>query len=256
MKYGLTFISDTDLFNHVKETVEKYRFHIDLAKLNQNLIDPVKLTFDAAIYQKSFQNPALERVLENEVLRQMDKSNTNHIGYFHQNIFRYIGKQDGWIVPTQGFDVENPTRKIFVEMKNKHNTMNSSSSAKTYMRMQNQLLKDRDNQCLLVEIIAKRSQNIAWVCSVDGVSMQHEQIRRVSIDKFYEIITGETDAFAHLCAVLPCVIADVVAQQNAVLIENTVIADLQANGTHDILKSLYLLAFQKYQGFQQFDWVK
>ena len=156
-KYSLNFISDTDLFNHVRETVQKYRFQIDLVKLNQNLIDPVKLTFDAAIYQKSFDNPALEHVLENEVLRQMDKSNTNHIGYFHQNIFRYIGKNDGWIVPEHGFDVENHARKIFVEMKNKHNTMNSSSSAKTYIRMQNKILEDSENTCCLVEIIAKRS---------------------------------------------------------------------------------------------------
>ena len=186
----------------------------------------------------------------------MDKSNTNHIGYFHQNIFRYIGKNDGWIVPEHGFDVENHARKIFVEMKNKHNTMNSSSSAKTYMRMQNKILQDSENMCCLVEIIAKRSQNVAWLCSVDGVSVQHERIRRVSIDKFYEMITGQANAFADLCAVLPRVIANVVAQEISVLIENTVITDLQASGTRDILKSLYLLAFEKYQGFNGFDWKK
>lgn len=158
--YHLSFISDADLFHHVKETVEKYRFKMDLKKLNDNLIDPIKLTFDAGIYQKSFDNPSLEQVLKNEVLRQLDKSNTNNIGYFHQNIFRYIGKNDGWMVPKKGFDVGNHQRKIFVEMKNKHNTMNSSSSAKTYMRMQNKVLQDNENKCLLVEVIAKHHQDI------------------------------------------------------------------------------------------------
>lgn len=256
MTYRLDFIADDDLFHHVRETVQKYRFHMDLAKLNHNLIDPIKLTFDAGVYQKSFTNQALERILENEVLRQMDKSNTNHIGYFHQNIFRYIGKNDGWIVPNQGFDVENHQRKIFVEMKNKHNTMNSSSSAKTYMRMQNKILQNGENCCYLVEIIAKRSQNIAWMCSLDGESVQHERIRRVSIDQFYEVVTGQPNAFADLCAVLPRVIGDVVAQEETVLIENTVLADLQKHGVHDILQNLYLLAFQKYQGFERFEWAK
>jgi hypothetical protein len=42
--YGLSFISDKDLFDHTKETVEKYRFQINLAEFNKNLVDPIKLT--------------------------------------------------------------------------------------------------------------------------------------------------------------------------------------------------------------------
>ena len=142
------------------------------------------------MYQNAFDNTALEHVLQDEVRRQMDKSNTNHIGYFHQNIFCYIGTTNGWIVPAQGFDVENPKPKIFVKMKNKYNTMNSSSSAKTYMRMQNKLLQDSQNVCLLVEAIAKHSQDIEWVCSMDGQSMKHPNIRSLSLDKFYEKARG------------------------------------------------------------------
>jgi hypothetical protein len=40
-------------------------------------------------------------------------------------------------------------------MKNKHNTMNSAASSKTYIKMQGQLLEDDDCTCLLVEAIAK-----------------------------------------------------------------------------------------------------
>jgi len=82
-RYNLGFISNRDLFDHVKNTVEKYRFQIDLKKFNKNLIDPVKLTFDSKVYGKS-----LEDIIESEIIRQMDKSNTNYIGYFHQNIFK------------------------------------------------------------------------------------------------------------------------------------------------------------------------
>ena len=82
-KYKLGFISDSDIFLHVQETVRKYRFKIDLATFNANLIDPIKLTFDAKVYKKQ-----LRDVLEDEIVRQFDKSNTNQIGYFHQNIFK------------------------------------------------------------------------------------------------------------------------------------------------------------------------
>ena len=128
-KYNLSFISDSDLFNHVQETVRKYRFAIDLKEFGKNIVDPIKMTFDAKVYKKSFRD-----VVEFEVLRQLDKTNTNHIGYFHQNIFKYLG--NGWHVPNKGFDVVNDSKKIYVEMKNKHNTMNSSSSQKTYIKMQ------------------------------------------------------------------------------------------------------------------------
>ena len=151
--YHLDFISDEDLFIHIKETVEKYRFSITLKEFNKNLVDPIKLTFDSKIYGKT-----VEDIIETESIRQIDKSNTNHIGYFHQNIFRYLG--DGWEVPEKGYDVINRSRKIFVEMKNKHNTMNSASAQKTYMKMQNKILRDDEATCYLVEVIAKKSQDI------------------------------------------------------------------------------------------------
>lgn len=253
MKYGLSFISDENLFKHVKETVEKYRFKINLKTLNDNLLDPIKLTFDSAVYQGSFSNEALEVVLQNEAIRQIDKSNTNHIGYFHQNIFKYINQNKGWIVPKKGFDVENTDKHIFIEMKNKHNTMNSSSSAKTYMRMQNKLLKDGESICYLVEVIAKHSQDIIWKCTVDGKKVSHEKIRRISIDRFYEIATGSKTAFAELCKILPTVIHDVISENKIQLIENTLLEDLKKENYNNILEELYLFAFKEYQGFESFN---
>jgi len=243
--YNLSFISNECLYNHVKDTVLKYRFHIDLKKFNKNLIDPIKLTFDSKVYRKT-----MEEVIEGEIIRQIDKSNTNHIGYFHQNIFKYIG--EGWEVPEQGYDIINQKEKIFVEMKNKHNTMNSSSSQKTYARMQNTILHDSEAKCFLVEVIAKHSQNIVWVVSMDGTQMSHENIRRVSLDKFYELTTGETEAFKNLCEKLPIVIEDVVSAMNEETMDSTVFEELQAISPN-ILKSLYLLSFKEYEGFDTFE---
>ncbi len=242
MEYNLGFISDKDLYNHVLETVSAYSFEINLTKFNQNLIDPIKLTFDSIVYHQG-----IKTTIENEVLRQLDKSNSNLIGYFHQNIFKYINPN--WSVPDEGYDIENRKEKIFVEMKNKHNTMNSSSSAKTYMRFQNTIISDPKATCFLVEIIAKNSQNIPWVISLDKIKQPaRENIRRVSIDKFYEIVTGDNYAFQKLCAVLPKVIKDAVNSLKAREKKNTVFEELSAISS-DLLTSIYLLSFEKYEGF-------
>lgn len=242
-EYNLDFITDRDLFSHVLETVKGYSFEMDLKKFNKNLIDPVKLTFDSIVYDQPYKD-----TIENEVLRQLDKTNSNLIGYFHQNIFKYFSND--WNVPKQGYDIENLTEKIFVEMKNKHNTMNSSSSAKTYMRFQNTIISDSESKCYLVEIIAKSSQNIPWVVTLDKVKQPtRENIRRVSIDKFYEIVTGDKFAFQKLCQVLPIVIKDAVLSLQMKNKQNTVFEELE-NLSSDLLTSIYLLSFEKYEGFK------
>ena len=240
--YNLSFISDENLYAHVKETVEKYRFSINLKKFNKNLIDPIKLTFDAKVYGKT-----IEEIIESEIIRQIDKSNTNHIGYFHQNIFRYFNGH--WQVPESGFDLINEELKIFVEMKNKHNTMNSSSAQKTYIAMQSKILEGADITCMLVEVIAKNSQNTPWKISINGQQFNHDNIRRVSIDKFYALVTGEEDAFKKLCEVLPLVLEDVVKNQTSETVQNSVFSELSDIAPESLLKSLYLLSFRKYDRF-------
>jgi hypothetical protein len=137
-------------------------------------------------------------------------------------------------------------------MKNKHNTMNSLSSQKTYMRMMNQLRKTQESTCVLVEIIARNSQNIPWKCSLDGDPISDEQIRRMSIDKFYEFVTGEKEAFKELCEVLPTVIDDVISEIGNGFEKNTVLKELREIDPN-ILKSIYMLSFDKYEGFNNFN---
>lgn len=240
-QYNLGFISDGDIYGHVKNTVLQYRRSINLNEFNANIVDPIKLTFDAKVYGKT-----IEEVVADECFRQIDKSNTNKIGYFHQQLFNYAGM--GWIVPEAGFDVENHELHIFVEMKNKHNTMNSASSQKTYMKMQNKLLEDDLAQCYLVEAISTRSKDEPWVVSIDGRQFQHSKIRRMSMDRFYEVVFNDKLGFFKLCNALPEIIADVVADNSEMALSNTVFSDLKKNNA-DVLKSLYLLAFSTYEGF-------
>ena len=265
MAWNLDFISDENFKKHVQATILKYGEKLesfDLKRFNSNLVDPIKLIFDKSVYKTSW-----EEIVNSEIFRQRDKSNNNDIVYFHQNIFSYF---DGCEVPQEGWDViyRNPdgivmpdgdvVHTIYVEMKNKHNTMNSASSAKTYIKMQSQLLDDDDCACMLVEAIAKYSQNVKWTTKVDGKSVQHKRIRRVSMDQFYAIVTGDENAFYKMCMALPEVINAVVQEEGAVEVpEDTVVqelrkvAELYTDQTEDIAMAMavYMLGFSTYLGF-------
>ncbi|MGG5757924.1 Eco47II family restriction endonuclease [Bacillus toyonensis] len=260
--WQLSFITEEQLTNHVKETIKKYGEKLkpfDLKKFNSNIIDPIKLIFDKNVYQMSW-----DEIIKNEILRQRDKSNSNDIGYFHQNIFQYL---NGCTVPEKGWDViysnedgiaipdGNNVNKIYVEMKNKHNTMNSSSAAKTYIKMQNQVLQDDECACYLVEAIAKKSQNIKWTATVDKQKVQHKLIRRVSMDQFYALVTGEQDAFYQLCTVLPEVIEKVLSSSTEVSApEDMVFEELLEISEHENISfvlAIYMLGFEDYKGFKK-----
>ncbi len=246
-QYNLGFISDSDIYDHVKATVGTYRRSINLKEFNSNIIDPIKLTFDSKIYKKSF-----EEMIESECIRQIDKTNSNNIGYFHQYLFKYAGR--GWEVPENGvtgFDVENPGLHIYCEVKNKHNTMNAAASSATYAKMQNKLLRDDQAVCYLVQVISKASQNVNWAITIDGRQYSHERIRKISIDKFYDLVFGVPDAFMKLCKALPVILDDVLENEPTLQIQNTVFKELSVDSTN-FYKSLFLLAFKTYEGFDRF----
>lgn len=69
-----------------KEGISKKRFY-------NNKIDTFKLTFDA-----KFNNISEEIVIENEIMRQIDKTINNSIGTFHEQI---LGDNFGYY---SGFD--------------------------------------------------------------------------------------------------------------------------------------------------------
>lgn len=233
-----------------------------MKKFNKNTIDPIKLIFDKTVYGLSW-----EEIVNNEVFRQRDKSNNNDIGYFHQMIFQYIKNCE---VPNTGWDVVyknnngikmpdgSIVKTIYVEMKNKHNTMNSASAGKTFIKMQNQLLQDDNCACFLVEAIAEKTQNIKWETTVDKQKVGHKLIRRVNLDQFYHIVTGEEDAFYQMCMTLPETIQKAVTlMDNTVLPKDTVVDELKKislqyndrNKEMSIAMAIYILGFSNYKGF-------
>lgn len=130
--------------------------------------------------------------------------------------------------------------------------MTPSSARKTFIRMQDALLKNPAATCLLVEVLATQSQNVPWEMYLDDVSLTHENIRRISIDKFYEIVTGNPIAFKLLCEQLPRVIEDVVGAQHAEIGANSLLRELQEIDSN-MLRALYVQSFKQYTGFEEFN---
>lgn len=104
----------------------------------------------------------------------------------------------------------------------------------------------------LVEIIAKNIQNIPWSVSLDKRNISDERIRRISIDKFYELVTGNPTAFWDLCQNLPIILDDALETYEFPKNSNTVIGELKQLSPN-LLKSVYLLSFRKYKGFENID---
>lgn len=250
-KYILDFIKQEDFEKHILETIQGYNKTlkaINLKKFNSNIIDPIKLLFDKNVFNQSY-----EDIIKLEIQRQRDKSNSNIIGYFHQNIFKYFSNCE---VPKEYWDViyrANKSDTYYVEMKNKHNTMNSSSSAKTYMKFQNHLLNSDDREvsvCALVEVLAKESQDEEWIITLDKIKQKaNKRLRRISIDKFYEIVTGDKEAFKKICVQLPITIEKILKSQETLKVQNDTVIEELLQMDNNILMALYKLAFETYEGF-------
>ena len=121
----LSFISDKDLLQCIAElhnTYEQCQRAFTTADFYKNKVDPIKFQFDMA-----FNGINDNDYIKAEITRQVDKTISNAIGDFHQ---RLLGCIDGLndLGVGNGCDLVNDQKTIFAELKNKHNTMNSSSS--------------------------------------------------------------------------------------------------------------------------------
>ena len=86
----------------------------------------------------------------------------------------------------------------------------------------------------------------------------HKLIRRVSLDQFYALVTGQEDAFYQMCMVLPSVIERAVKDLDGTLVpHDTVIDELRELAAKQNIESedlaiamaAYMLGFGTYKGF-------
>ena len=159
--------------------------------LYDNVIDPFSAVFDSVGNNFSY-----DEWIQMEQGRQLQKTLQNSIGYFHQKI---LGSVDGWIDPGNGggFDSENTERKIIAELKNKWNTLNSSSSEATYDKMVRFLDARKGYNGYVVIIIPKKPARFNKPFRVPGKEIR-EDLRTVDGATYYEMVTGDKDALMKL----------------------------------------------------------
>lgn len=131
--------------------------------------------------------------------------------------------------------------------------MNVNSAQNAYRKMEQEIKQNPNAQCYLVEIIAKKTQDKPWKPTFGGIKAEtNERIRRISIDKFYEIITGDKQAFFKLVVALPLLLKEIVAEEGIIQTgENTVLTELEKENPNHLL-ALFNLSFQQYEGFKKF----
>jgi len=205
----LNFISDEQLIHHTRKLVDAAKHAEVVVEKNpyKNVIDPFSALIDAAR-----QNISLETWMTQEKARQIQKSFQNAIGEFHQQV---LGSIDGWSNAGAGgsYDVINEDKKIIAEVKNKYNTMNSSSALNAYDKMANWLDYGKDGyEAFIVEIVPEkpRPYSTPFTPSERKVKRQtRENLRRIDGRSFYALATGIPDAIDLLYAALPYVLNNI-----------------------------------------------
>lgn len=203
----LKFISDKDLcltVATVVNVIEKAQKEVD-EKLHSNVLDPFSAFFHSVTHATPY-----EEWIEEEKLRQVQKSMQNAIGKFHQNI---LGAVPGWINlgTGKGLDVMNKKRKIIAEVKNKHNTTKGNHLVKVYDDIKDSLKKNPGYTGYYVGIIpkGKNKYNTEFTPSEKGKRRpKKNKIRITDGMSFYELVTGRKNALQELFNVLPKVIKD------------------------------------------------
>ena len=213
----LEFISNEDLYECIGTLYEEYRKALQekgIREFFKNRVDPLRLKMDSLIMGISF-----ESILESEVLRQTEKTISNAIGTFQEKL---IGKIQGYEHVSVGgrIDIKSEDNKIIAEIKNKHNTLKGENNKDLFNKLERELeYTYKGYTAYYVRIIDTKSRDEEWKFTSKAENdkekkkiYHNENIKRISGDKFYQLITGDKHAFKKLITVLPKAVEDYISK--------------------------------------------
>ena len=247
----VAFISDEHLLRCVANLHTAYlkaKSNVSKKNFYNNKVDSIKLTFDA-----KFNSIDEESLIQAEVLRQIDKSFNNSIGTFHEQI---LGGIEGFEVGNlSGFDIKAKDNSLFADIKNKHNTMNSSSAESLFQKLARYADSYKQAKCYWVQILAKGSFNERWTGEINGKEYGHSRVYKISGDQFYALLSGQEDALYQLYKVLPLAIEDYLSsiENNQEVIENSALDEIKAETVLSERSILDQITAENYGYFLGFD---
>ncbi len=245
------FVSDEHLLYCIKNLHSSYiraKANITKKKFYKNKIDTIKLTFDS-----KFNHQSEESVIETEILRQIDKSINNSIGTFHEQI---LGGISGFEIGNQdGFDIKATDNALFADIKNKHNTMNSSAAESLFQKLAHFADTYKGANCYWVQILAKKSFNKNWFGIINGKEYSHTRVHKISGDQFYALLTGNETSLFQLHKALPIAIQNFLDEKenNDSTSENSALSEIEQETEVSGRTMFDQITFENYSYYLGFD---
>lgn len=247
----VTFITDEHLLNCIANLHKSYinaKNNITKKDFYSNKVDTIKLTFDA-----KFNNIDEESLIQSEILRQIDKSINNSIGTFHEQVLGGIdGFESGYLT---GYDIKAKDNTLFADIKNKHNTMNSSSAEALFQKLSRYADDNKKAKCYWVQILAKNSFCELWKGEINGKEYSHSRVYKISGDQFYALLSGQQDAYFQLYKALPIAIRDFLSSlvQHNSDNENSALDEIKLETKTSKRSLLDQITFENYSYYIGFD---
>ncbi|OYU84118.1 MAG: restriction endonuclease [Flavobacterium sp. BFFFF2] len=247
----VNFIPDDHLIDCIRNLHNAYlkaKNNITKEDFYKNKVDTIKLTFDA-----NFNSIDEESLIQSEILRQIDKSINNSIGTFHEQILGGIkGFQSGNL---SGYDIKAKDDTLFADIKNKHNTMNSSSAEALFQKLARYADDFKKSKCYWVQILAKGSFCELWSGNINGKEYSHSRVYKISGDQFYALLSGQENALYQLYKALPYAIKDYLKtlDQNDENNENSALVEIQLLNKKNKRSITDQITFENYSYYLGFD---
>lgn len=247
----VSFVSDEHLLKCISNLHNSYlsaKREFTKRKFYNNKVDIFKLTFDS-----KFNELSEEELIKLEMSRQIDKSVNNAIGTFHEEV---LGGVDGFGSGRfLGYDLKANDDSLFAEIKNKHNTMNSSSAESAFQKLARFADDNRNSTCYLVQILAKKSFCKKWEAIINGKEYSHSRVFIISGDQFYSLVTGNINALYNLYKSLPQAVNDFLGSISAEkLNENNILSEITKSAQENnrtIIDEITFENFICYSGFNK-----
>jgi hypothetical protein len=246
----VNFVSDkhlVDCIGNLHKAYLKAKNNITKKNFYSNKVDTIKLTFDSKINDIDE-----ESLIQSEILRQIDKSINNSIGTFHEQI---LGGIKGFEVgKLSGFDIKATDSTLFADIKNKHNTMNSSSAESLFQKLARYADDYKKAKCYWVQILAKNSFNELWKGEINGKEYSHSRVYKISGDQFYALLSGQEEALYRLYKALPIAIKDYIhsIEQKSPIAENSAIDEIKLETKTSKRSILDQITFENYSYYLGF----
>jgi len=247
----VNFISDEHLLTCIGNLHNAYlkaKNNITKKNFYSNKVDTIKLTFDS-----KFNVIDEEKLIQSEILRQIDKSINNSIGTFHEQILGGIkGFEAGNL---SGYDIKATDNTLFADIKNKHNTMNSSAAEALFQKLKRYADDYKQAKCYWVQILAKGSFCELWSGDINGKEYSHSRVYKISGDQFYALLSGQQDAMFQLYKALPSAIKDYLetVEETEEIANNSALEEIKSETKTSKRTVLDQITFENYSYYLGFD---